>query len=103
MAKYVLIVQSKVNKSKEEIISERDRIAEKFIQEKLNVLDLYRYGIKTYSNFRKCEFPHEIVNEIECIDIADIIVFAPGWQYDWTCKVEHDIAKHSGKKIIYLC
>lgn len=52
---------------------------------------------------------HESKSELECfsesiffMSMADILAMCPGWENARGCKLEHEIAKAYGVKVIYL-
>lgn len=91
----VFISQPMNGKTEEEIKRERKKI-----EDSLCLVDA-----EVLNTIFELEIDNPIIylaKSIEQLAIADIVVFANGWKKARGCRIEHDIAKSYGKKILFL-
>lgn len=101
MSKFKIMLSSPMaGKSKEEIDSERDEMA--------NLLFDY-YGDDNCEIFSSVVKDHEQKSPLECLSesiffmsMADVLAMGYGWEDARGCKLEHEIAKAYHKEVVYL-
>ena len=101
MSKFKIMLSSPMaGKSKEEIDSERDEMA--------NLLLDY-YGDDNCEIIASVVENHEKKSDLECLSesiffmsMADVLAMGYGWKNARGCKLEHEIAKAYHKEVVYL-
>lgn len=99
--KRVFISQPMAGKSREEILSERDRLlaeAEKTSGELLVLIDSY-LGDAAANSGKPLLW---LSKSLEIMSGADLVVFAPGWEEARGCAIEHRCAQEYGYDILEL-
>ena len=101
MSKFKIMLSSPMaGKSKEEIDSERNEMA--------NLLFDY-YGDDNCEIISSIVEDHEQKSPLECLSesiffmsMADVLAMGYGWEDARGCKLEHEIAKAYHKEVVYL-
>lgn len=92
----VFVSQPMANRGDAEIEAEREKIMMLCAEKLGNVRE-----IASYSSLRhRKNALHELGRSIQLMSGADVVVFAPGWQYARGCKVERMCAEKYGLDII---
>ena len=97
------ISQIMKNKTKEEILKEREEILAK-VREKYNdylILDTYFEGFNTDKETKNIPLKY-LAKSIEFLSEADLVVFGKGWETARGCKIEHSCAVESGIEVMYI-
>lgn len=90
-----MISQPMRGKAKEEILAMRDTLKEIATYSNFDVIDtLFDFGDKPAIFY--------LAKSIEAMSEADVVIFAPDWEQARGCKIEFEIAKAYGKRIIIL-
>lgn len=90
-----IISQPMRGKSEEEILATRNYLKEMATQFNFEVIDtLFDFGDKPAIFY--------LAKSIEAMSEADVIIFSPGWEEARGCRIEFEIAKQYGKRIIIL-
>ena len=94
----IMISQPMRGKTNEQIKKERENIVNKLMSLGYEVFD-------TVFDFPDLKATHELVyylaKSIEVMSVADAMLFMDGWENARGCKIEHEIAKEYGIKILY--
>lgn len=94
----VYISQPMRGKTDEEILAERDRIRAQLQYDFGDFIEL-----QTYKQENKGKAPLEALGDgIKLMAQADIVVFAPGWDNNRGCMIEHLCAELYSKPIRYI-
>lgn len=92
----IFISQPMNDKTDEQIKEERKNIEKYFINRGDAVLD-------TLFDFDENTSPiYYLAKSIEYMTDADLVVFLPCWENARGCKIEYEVAKSYGKKILIL-
>ena len=90
-----MISQPMRGKSEEEILATRNYLKEMATQSNFEVIDtLFDFGDKPAIFY--------LAKSIEAMSEADVVIFSPGWEEARGCRIEFEIAKEYGKRIIIL-
>jgi hypothetical protein len=95
MVKKLFISQPMVDKTEEEILTEREVAileAQKLLNEDVELIDSYCNEELTPLGY--------LAYSIKCLAGADVAYFAKGWQDYRGCKIEHECALQYGVKTI---
>lgn len=90
-----MISQPMRGKTEEEILSIRDTLKEMAVGSNFEVID-------TLFDFEDKPAIFYLAKSIEAMSEADVVIFAPDWEQARGCKIEFEIAKAYGKRIIIL-
>ena len=90
-----MISQTMRGKTEEEILAMRDTLKEVAARSNFEVIDtLFDFGDKPAIFY--------LAKSIEAMYEADVVIFAPDWEQARGCRIEFEIAKAYGKRIIIL-
>ena len=91
----IFISQPMKNRTAEEIMQERNRIAAKWTNASVEFID---------SSFREPgkNSIDSLGKSISLMGEADLVIFAPGWENARGCRIEHEVAKKYGIQIAYF-
>ena len=83
------------NRTAEEIMQERNRIAAKWTNASVEFIDSFfrEPGKNSIDSLGK---------SISLMSEADLVIFAPGWESARGCRIEHEVAKKYGIQIAYF-
>lgn len=99
--KKIFISQPMRDKTKDEILREREKVAKafsKYYGEDVEILESY---FKDYDPKNGCIPLKYLSKSLELLADADIIYFCPGWDTARGCKIEHQCAVEYGIERIY--
>ena len=91
----IFISQPMKNRTAEEIMQERNKIAAKWTNASVEFIDSFfcKPGKNSIDSLGK---------SISLMGEADLVVFAPGWENARGCRIEHEVAKKYGIQIAYF-
>lgn len=93
----IMISQPMRGRSEEEIKKERETIIEKFNKLHIEVIDtLFQEEVEGYNT----PALYYLSKSILCMGKVDAVYFAKGWETARGCKIEREIAREYGIKIL---
>lgn len=97
-----MICQPMAGLTKEEILANRDKVAEQLIN--IEVMDTFFDSPPKLSDIASGEDLgiYLLSKSLEAMSKADIVIFTEGWQNARGCMIEHEVAIAYGKQIIEL-
>lgn len=99
----IFISQPMKDRTTEEIMQERNRIATRWKNEVAKWESKSVEIINSYFGEGASKNPTDSLGKsISLMSEADLVVFAPGWESARGCRIEHEVAKEYGLQIAYF-
>ena len=102
MAKSIKVFLSQpMNGKEEKVIRLEEQLYLCMVKKRLGYNNLERVGWVKEDCGEKGPLFY-LAKSIEAMNDADIVVFCPGWEQARGCRIEWEVAREYGKKIVYL-
>lgn len=102
MAKSIKVFLSQpMNGKEEKVLRLEEQLYLRMVKKRLGYNNLERVGWVNEDCGEKGPLFY-LAKSIEAMNDADVVVFCPGWEQARGCRIEWEVAREYGKKIVYL-